>query len=127
MLKLRRIDIERGQEVLEGLRLYVERLKEELKPRLVLLFGSFARGDYNEGSDVDLLIVAEFKEHFLDRIGLLMKLNTFHIPIEPIGYTPQEFQDMRERGNPFILEVLERGKVLYGDVEAARQGAARVR
>ncbi|MEM2904925.1 MAG: nucleotidyltransferase domain-containing protein [Candidatus Bathyarchaeia archaeon] len=102
----------------------MERLKEELKPRLVLLFGSFAEGDYNEGSDVDLLVVADFKEPFLDRIGLLMKLNTFHVPIEPIGYTPQEFQDMRGRRNPFILEVLERGKVLYGDLKTARQGAA---
>jgi hypothetical protein len=42
-----------------------------------------------------------------------MRLNTFGIPVEPIGYTLEEFEEMKCRGNPFILEVLEKGKILY--------------
>ncbi|MBS7637721.1 nucleotidyltransferase domain-containing protein [Candidatus Bathyarchaeota archaeon] len=78
-----------------------------------MLFGSFAAGDVNEGCDIDILIVADFKEDFLERIGTLMKLNTFGIPVEPLGYTPEEFEDMKGRKTPFILEVLEKGKILY--------------
>ncbi|MBS7649472.1 MAG: nucleotidyltransferase domain-containing protein [Candidatus Bathyarchaeia archaeon] len=113
MLKLRRVDIERGGEVFEKIEAYVKRVVESLNPHMVILFGSFATGDINEGSDIDILVVADFKENFLDRIKTLMELNTFGIPIEPIGYTPREFEEMRMGGNRFIMEVTEKGKILY--------------
>ena len=46
--------------VIEETRRYVEHvIAPKLKPLLVILYGSFARGDWSEGSDIDLLIVAE--------------------------------------------------------------------
>ncbi|AEH51671.1 nucleotidyltransferase domain-containing protein [Pseudothermotoga thermarum] len=96
---------------------YTQRVVETLKPRCVILFGSFARGDVNEGSDVDIIVIADFKENFLDRVKLLLDLNDgIGIPVEPLGYTPEEFQEMRDRQNPFILEVIETGKILYGEL-----------
>jgi len=113
MLRLRRVDIERSGEVREKIDEYVREIVEKLRPSLVVLFGSFASGDINEGSDVDILVVADFKEKFLDRIKALMDLNRFQIPIEPVGYTPEEFEEMKRRGNLFVAEVLERGKILF--------------
>jgi predicted nucleotidyltransferase len=121
MLKLRRVDIERSEEVFEKIKAYVGEVVKHLNPYLVILFGSFATGEINEGSDVDVLVVADFKEGFLDRIAALMRLNAFGIPIEPIGYTLEELEEMKRRGNPFILEVLEKGKVLYKSKREARQ------
>jgi len=81
----------------------------------VILFGSFARGDINEGSDVDILVVADFQEPFLDRIKLLLDLNDgIGLPLEPVGYTPEEFRRMRGEGSRFIQEVLKDGRILYG-------------
>jgi len=37
----------------------VRRIVEIAHPRLVILFGSYADGQYHEGSDLDLLVVAE--------------------------------------------------------------------
>jgi len=88
---------------------------QALDPQAVILFGSFARGDINEGSDVDICVVADFKERFLDRIKTLLKLNE-GLPLEPIGYTPEEFKRMEDEKNPFILEVKREGKVLYGEI-----------
>jgi len=83
----------------------------------VILFGSFARGDVNEGSDVDIIVISNFKEPFLDRIKLLLDLNDeLKLPLEPVGYTPEEFRRMREEGNRFILEVCENLKILYGTI-----------
>lgn len=110
---LRRLEIERIEEVSKKIDDYVSEVVRKLNPDLVLLFGSFATGDINEGSDIDILVVADFKENFLDRIRTLMDINTFKIPIEPVGYTPEEFQEMKGKKNPFILEVIEKGKVLY--------------
>lgn len=117
MRKLCRVDIERSEEVFEKIKRYAERVVERLQPQAVILFGSFARGDVNEGSDVDLIVVADFEEPFLDRIKVLLDLNDgIGLPLEPIGYTPEEFQKMKEEGNLFIREVLETGKILYGSV-----------
>ncbi len=117
MRKLRRVDPARSEEVFDRIKLYTERVAEKLRPRCVLLFGSFARSDVHEGSDVDILVVADFKVPFLDRIRLLMDLNEgIGLPLEPVGYTPEEFQKMRDSGNRFIQEVLETGRILYGGV-----------
>lgn len=90
---------------------------KELKPHAVVLFGSFAKGEINEGSDVDIMVIADFKESFLDRIKVLLDLNeAVKLPLEPVGYSPEEFQGMNETGNRFIQEVLTTGKVLYGKV-----------
>jgi len=53
VLKLCRVNIERGEEAFEKIRRYTERVVESLKPQAVILFGSFARRDINEGSRVD--------------------------------------------------------------------------
>lgn len=113
MLKLCRVDINRSEELLAKLNSYVRAVVEKLDPALVLLFGSVATGEVNEGSDVDILVVADFKESFLDRIGVLMSLNNYGIPVEPVGYTRAEFEEMRKAGNSFILEVLSKSKVLF--------------
>ena len=113
MLRLRRVDIERSREVREKIDRYVREVVEKLHPSLIVLFGSFSSGEINEGSDVDILVVADFKEGFLERIRTLMDLNRFRIPIEPVGYTPEEFEDMKRRGNLFVAEVLEKGKILF--------------
>jgi len=113
MLKLCRVNIERSDEIFRKIEEYVEEVVKSLNPYLVILFGSFAIGDINEGSDIDILVVADFEENFLDRIKKLMDLNKFRIPIEPIGYTPEEFNEMKKRKNAFIIEVVEKGRVMY--------------
>lgn len=113
MLKLCRVNIERSEEIFKKIDAYVQEVVKNLNPYLVVLFGSFAAKDINEGSDVDILVVADFKIGFLDRIKKLMDLNKFGIPIEPVGYTLEEFEEMKERKNAFILEVMEKGKIMY--------------
>ncbi|MEM4676026.1 MAG: nucleotidyltransferase domain-containing protein [Nitrososphaerota archaeon] len=114
MYKLRRVDIERSQEIFSKIERYKEIIIQKLRPDLIMLFGSFARRDFNEGSDVDLLVVANFRENFLDRIKLLLELNDeLKLPLEPVGYTIEEFSEMLKKGNRFILRILEEGEILH--------------
>jgi len=71
MRKLCRVNIERSGEVFKKIDDYMGEVVRKLNPDLVILFGSFATGGINEGSDVDILVVADFKEPFLDRIRIL--------------------------------------------------------
>ena len=113
MLKLCRVDIERSDQIFEGIKKYTEVIIQKLKPKRIILFGSFARGDINEASDVDLIVVSNWKETFLDRIKVLLDLNAFGIPLEPLGYTEDEFQKLLENKNRFLQRVMEEGIVLY--------------
>jgi predicted nucleotidyltransferase len=115
MLKLCRVDIERSQEISEAIVRYVNKVARELKPKKIILFGSFATGDFNEASDVDLIVIADWKQNFLDRIKVLLDMNEFRLPLEPIGYTETEFEQMAKEGNRFIAEVTTTGKTLYAE------------
>jgi len=111
--KVRNIALEQRQQIVGQLEEYCREIARELNPQAVILFGSFATGDINEGSDIDIMVVADFQVGFLDRIKLLLDLNRFNLPIEPIGYTGEELEHMKRKGNPFITEVLTTGKIIY--------------
>ncbi|MFX0033988.1 MAG: nucleotidyltransferase domain-containing protein [Candidatus Hodarchaeota archaeon] len=105
MYKLCRIDIDSREEIDLELKAFVKDLKEKFPIKTIYLYGSFARGDIHEGSDIDLLIIGDFKERFIERIGIILNLTS--LPIEPLVYTEREFQDMIKNKNPFILEILK--------------------
>jgi predicted nucleotidyltransferase len=91
----------------------VDRLRP-LDPERVILFGSFARGDFHEGSDIDLIVVLDTNERFVDRLGrVLTVLDLTDFDVEPHVYTPAEYEDLSSRG-ALLVEAAEReGKVLY--------------
>ncbi len=105
MYKLCRVDIERSKDLLDEVRVFANMLKETLPVREVYLYGSFAKGEVHEGSDIDLLIIGDFGERFFDRIGKILDLTD--LPIEPLVYTTEEFEELKNSHNPFITEILK--------------------
>jgi len=89
---------------------------EELKtyaPERVILFGSHARGDTHQGSDIDVLIIKETERKFLDRILDVYNTCRQSPRIEAIVYTLTEFEQKVREGCDFIQTVLEEGVVIY--------------
>ena len=83
-------------------------------PVRVIVFGSFARGDTHEGSDLDLIVVKDTDERFFDRIGRVRDAaHGLGLDVQPLVYTPAEFQDMLAQGNSFLETVLADGVVAY--------------
>jgi predicted nucleotidyltransferase len=91
----------------------IERIIAGYLPQRVILFGSFARGDPHEGSDVDLLIVKDTGVRFVDRIGQVLEFSNGECAIEPLVYTETELASMLREGNAFLERALEEGVVLY--------------
>jgi len=91
--------------ILEGLRRY--------GPDRVILFGSFARGDYHAASDVDLLIVKDTHQPFVERSADVWRMCPSELAIEPLVYTPAEFARMVQQGNPLVSTALREGIVIY--------------
>jgi uncharacterized protein len=92
---------------------FINLIIEKFNLKKIIIFGSFARGDYHKGSDLDLVIVGEFKDRFIDRIGKVIALNNSDLEIEAMVYTEKEFQKMIQERRPFIEQVLEEGIVVY--------------
>jgi uncharacterized protein len=94
----------------------IERLIAEYRPLRVILYGSFASGEADADSDIDLLIVKETSARFLERWTEVLRIvSGLHrgIPVEPLVLTPAELERRVRAGDQFIAEVLARGQILY--------------
>lgn len=87
----------------------LNRLKSDPSVKKVLLFGSLARGDAHDHSDIDLIVVKDTTMRFLDRLDEFY--DDAREAMDVLVYTPQEFEEMKER--PFIKMALREGKMLY--------------
>lgn len=76
----------------------------------IIVFGSQARAEADEYSDLDLIIIKKTDKRFLQR---LLEVPLLPIHADVFVYTPEEFEQMKENENPFILSALESAKVVY--------------
>jgi uncharacterized protein len=96
----------------------IETLKKQLvaqyEPEKIILFGSAAREE-GEVNDVDLFIIKDDVPHLgADRIRELYRLMDTDLPVDYIVYRPEEVAERLSLGDPFVVSVLEEGRVLYG-------------
>ena len=104
-------------EVQEAIQNILEKLITEYAPQKVILFGSYAYGTPHSDSDIDLLIIKDTSERFIDRWVTVQRIltGTHHsLPVQTFVLKPQEIENRLTVGDQFIKEILERGTVLYG-------------
>jgi hypothetical protein len=95
------------EQVIQQIRRRLEQLKKELDISLLVLFGSYAKGNFTVASDIDLLIVYRGNER-KDAYALIKK--TINIPkLEPHAYTERSYKEMEET----IERMIEDGIVLF--------------
>jgi len=107
---------EQSTQIKQIIQRIVEKLVAEYAPRQIILFGSYAYGNPDPDSDIDLFIIKETSERFIDRwIAVQRILSGMHrfLPLEPLVLTPQEVEHRLAIGDQFIAEILRKGKVLY--------------
>lgn len=81
-------------------------------PRLLLLFGSQARGDADALSDVDLIVVYDTEKRFLDRLAELYRLWNLPGAVDILAYTPAEFARMKETSG-FVAAAVAEGRIIF--------------
>ena len=80
----------------------------------VILFGSHARENTREDSDVDLLIIAESDLPRFKRSRVLYKLfRPYPFAMDLIVYTPREIEKGKESPVSFVSRALQEGEVVY--------------
>ena len=95
------------EKIMKSIQKYIEKISKYYKIDAIILFGSYAKGNENEDSDIDIAIISsDFKDVIDDGaklIGLTWKIDT---RIEPHPITTEDFKNV---SNPFIKEVLDTG------------------
>lgn len=91
------------------------KLTKEYQPDKVILFGSYAYGIPKPESDIDLFIIKDTPKRRIDRFceveNILRDLKG--ISFQPLVFTHTELKERIDLEDDFILEILEKGKVLY--------------
>lgn len=86
---------------------------ENFNPQKIILFGSYAYGKPNENSDVDLLVVMPYEGNELEQMVKVRRRLKSSFPLDVLVKTPAQLKERSEMGDFFIIEIIEKGKILY--------------
>jgi len=82
------------------------------EPERILLFGSRARGEADQYSDYDVVVIKDTTRTFVERLqDMVPFLVEFDRPAEIVVYTPDEFERMANTS--FGAAVRREGVILY--------------
>ena len=103
------------EEVLEKARRWANTLPFKAT---VILVGSYARGDFNLWSDVDLIVISDgLRGKPLSRLKVLDVQRGFQV----IPLTSSEFERLVRKRDLLAIEALERGIILRDDLKVVRK------
>ena len=94
----------------------VDQIVEDLLaygPEKIILFGSTARDDTDQYSDIDLIVIKATDEPFVQRLIDAGSYVSSPGRIDISVYTPDELKAMIDEENPFIQSALRDGMVIY--------------
>jgi four helix bundle protein len=96
----------------------LQRIFERRRILRAIVFGSFARDEVSRRSDVDLLLVQDTTERWLDRYDPILREVSEAVPgrdVDVLIYTPEELDRVADR--PLIARALREGKTIYASDE----------
>jgi predicted nucleotidyltransferase len=83
-------------------------------PAKIILFGSYARGDADDDSDLDLLVVEkEIPDHTREYVRLRSAVGALGVGVDLLLYSEAEFEQRRQWWSTPAYWADREGKVLY--------------
>ena len=90
-----------------------QKIAEQFQPERIILFGSYAYGQPNEDSDVDLLVILPFDGLPVQKAIAIRQQVKSPFPLDLMARTPEQIQQRLEMGDFFIRDIMNNGQVLY--------------
>ena len=85
-----------------NLKSIIEKIKEfkrVINVEKAILFGSYAKGNVNENSDIDIILIGKKfrRKNFNERFRGLWSAWTLNSPVDFLYHTPEEFKKLKKR------------------------------
>jgi len=97
----------------------IRKIVEGYDPEKIIIFGSYARGDWTEDSDLDVLVVKATEERPFDRIGSVSGVCwPRKLSMDIVVKTPKELEDELEERELFTREIMREGVVVHDRASA---------
>jgi predicted nucleotidyltransferase len=89
----------------------IESEKISLHIQKIILFGSYAKGNYNEWSDIDIAVISDNFDgiRYYDNMKLNLPVIRTSSLLETHPYRPEDFT----QDDPFVKEILKNGILVY--------------
>jgi predicted nucleotidyltransferase len=92
----------------------VQTVVQALSPLRVLLYGSYARGDFHEESDLNLCVILPTAGEWIYRPHeFRQRVPAAEVAVEPLVLTAEEHERLLREGHPLLQQLREEGRVLY--------------
>lgn len=92
----------------------VYRIAATINPDKIYLFGSYANGQANEDSDIDLLIVKDSAEpRFKRSVEIQRLLIGTKLPVDILVYTNEEFEKEKLNKYSFLFSAIQSANLMY--------------
>jgi len=92
----------------------IEKIKKNYNPEKIFIFGSYSEGKITSSSDIDFFIIKKTTKTRQERQREVSRiLIDREVPIDIIVFTPTETEKRKKIGDPFILNILNSGKLVY--------------
>ncbi len=96
------------------IRKVAQKIIDEFQPEKIILFGSWAWGYPKPDSDVDLFVVKRGQRDPLEMMRDIDRILFGRtIPVDILTYTPEQVENRKLLGDPFVKRILNSGQVLY--------------
>jgi uncharacterized protein len=92
---------------------FSQEIVDKFRPDKIILFGSYAYGEPNQDSDVDMLVILPFEGGPVHKAIEVRQAIDYHFPLDLLTRTPEHIQQRLDMGDFFIREILQKGRVLY--------------
>lgn len=90
-----------------------DKIAKEHQPKKIILFGSYAWGEPDHDSDVDLFVVKETENTRETAKEIDGSIFPRPFPINLIVYTPAKLKRELNLEEPFVSKITKEGKVLF--------------
>ena len=97
------------EEIREIIEQYSKRVREHYRPKMIIIYGSYARGTATDNSDIDIAVICDPMpgDYLENAAGLFRLRRDIDLRIEPVLIESEN----TETG--FYNEILTKGKVVY--------------
>jgi len=97
----------------------IRKIVEGYDPEKIIIFGSYARGEWTEDSDLDVLVVKETDRRPFERIGAVSgSCWPRKLPVDIVVKTPKEIEDELQQKQLFTREIMREGVLVHDRASA---------